>query len=147
MADPASDRPAPPVCEGWLTKQGHVRKSLKRRFFKLETATGRLHYFPSEPGPTPEWKKAKGFIDLSDAFVSTSSDPKTLVVVDTKAKKTKSFSLTADTEDERTAWIASLTKAIEYFSPVAKVRRESWLPPRPATLASPAQAEPGSVST
>jgi hypothetical protein len=56
----SSDHPSSlPIKTGYLSKEGHVVRSFKRRFFALYPAKGRVYYFESEQAHT-RWAAAGG---------------------------------------------------------------------------------------
>lgn len=54
-----------PIKKGYLSKEGHVVRSIKKRFFVLYPNKGKIYYFESEQAHT-RWTAAGGAMDDSD---------------------------------------------------------------------------------
>ena len=88
-------------CRGWLTKQAGATLSLqssKRRWFVL-TSGGVLFYYKTELST-----KAQGSVDLPDILEVVAIDSLSFTIV----TPSRTFFLTADSEPERSRWLAVL---------------------------------------
>lgn len=92
---------------GWLRKRGQVVKSTKRRWFELTTTT--LSYYTHPQGGTK-----KGSLDIVDAQVAhmdtLKSGERHSFQVRTASRR---LVLHADSQEERSLWVASLSSAAE----------------------------------
>lgn len=97
----------PILFSGWLRKRGRVVKSTKRRWFELSNTT--LTYYSHPQGGTK-----KGSLEIAQARVSPLDTLKTgerhSFLVCTESRK---LVLHADTQEERSLWIASLASVAE----------------------------------
>eukprot|EP01130_Rhizamoeba_saxonica_P017141 TRINITY_DN8184_c0_g1_i3.p1 TRINITY_DN8184_c0_g1~~TRINITY_DN8184_c0_g1_i3.p1 ORF type:complete len:861 (-),score=240.88 TRINITY_DN8184_c0_g1_i3:55-2496(-) len=92
-----------PEKEGWLVKVGKVRKSSKKRWFRLKN--DEVFYFTN-----PKQKTPQGSFSLEGANVEVPdncNEARFLVVT-----PTRTWIITADTEDERNSWIESILRCI-----------------------------------
>lgn len=118
----------PPLATGWLLKQGHVRRSWKRRFFVL--VNNQLRYFEDvEPGSnSTRGLDLRGTVMISGCrphghrprMLELEAHPKSLLV---QAEDDASFRM----------WVEAFRKSIyqlQMMSPTNSVRRK---PPRPPT--------------
>jgi hypothetical protein len=88
---------------GWLTKEGHLRKTWKRRYFVITFKT--FKYYVDE-----SLKKHKGNINIKNASVSESDvDNRSFVIVDGGGKK---FNMQAESEQDKKEWVAILKVVI-----------------------------------
>lgn len=92
---------------GWLRKRGQVVKSTKRRWFELTSTT--LSYYTHPQGGTK-----KGSLDIVDARIShmdtLKSGERHSFQVRTSGRR---LVLHADSQEERSLWVASLSAAAE----------------------------------
>ncbi|OHT01178.1 RAC family serine/threonine-protein kinase like protein [Tritrichomonas foetus] len=95
---------------GWLTKQGGMIKSWKRRWFTINGST--IHYYSKQNDLHSE----KGSFDLSMATVVAAATPKECrkqpsfkVVIPNK----RTYYIKADTEAERNSWIQTLQQVMQ----------------------------------
>lgn len=86
------------VMTGWLTKQGHLVPSWKRRWFVLEPPS-KLHYFTAPAG------EFKGTIVLAGARVESNPNKAKEFHIHTLAGSDKDFQLRTDSAPERDAWM------------------------------------------
>lgn len=98
---------------GWLRKRGQVVKSTKRRWFELTGTT--LTYFTQPQGGTK-----KGSLDILDAQIShmdtLKSGERHSFQVRTAGRR---LVLHADSQEERSLWVASLSAAAEGSSSIS----------------------------
>ncbi|KAH7832081.1 putative connector enhancer of kinase suppressor of Ras 2 [Monocercomonoides exilis] len=96
----------PGITEGWLTKQGHIRKNWKRRWFVLRGTT--LYYYAKK-----EDKKEKGFIQLPGYIMENANDVTgklhSFHLLNPSNPKKKQFYIHADNALDLQGW----TKTIE----------------------------------
>ncbi|RHY29043.1 hypothetical protein DYB32_005502 [Aphanomyces invadans] len=123
------------VAAGWLRKQGQVFKSVKRRWFEL-TGAGGLSYYRN-----PESTKAKGLLEITMASTVTRLDMRKTgerfsfsITKNALDKKSRVLFVHADSEEDRSIWIAAVSSVI--FGGVDD------LPP--TTLSSPLVSTDGS---
>ncbi|KAF0690327.1 Aste57867_18258 [Aphanomyces stellatus] len=102
-----ADKPTPISCAGWLTKQGHKRKSWKKRYFVLRGTT--LTYYPDFDTANTRLTKPLGEVTVRDVgawdgeqngFTFTTHDNVPYYVF-------------ADTERDQAKWLAALRKLFE----------------------------------
>ncbi|OHS98046.1 AGC family protein kinase [Tritrichomonas foetus] len=92
--------------EGWMTKQGGMIKTWKRRWFTLQ---GKMLYYYEKPG-----KKEQGSIDLSLAkSVEPCPECKRQPALKIIVPKVRTYIVAADNQDELNSWIDSIRKAID----------------------------------
>lgn len=98
---------SPILFSGWLRKRGRVVKSTKRRWFELSNTT--LTYYSHPQGGTK-----KGSLEIAQARVSPldtlKSGERHSFLVRTESRK---LVLHADSQEERSLWIASLASVAE----------------------------------
>lgn len=97
---------------GWLRKRGQMVKSTKRRWFELSTTT--LTYYTHPQGTK------KGSLEIADAKIShmdtLKSGERHSFLVRTPNRR---LILHADSQEDRSLWVASLSSAAEGSSSVA----------------------------
>src|SRR3989338_8114685 len=131
-----SRRPTRVVKEGFLTKQGHIVKNWKLRWFVLRE-DGNFEYFASPSDKTP-----KGRLKITgDMKIEVHDVPKikpNSFILQSK----KPFLLSAETLDSRQSWIRALNNAIYGIPQDVSAPLED---PKPA--ASPATSPSASGAT
>ncbi|KAA6391722.1 MAG: hypothetical protein EZS28_012749 [Streblomastix strix] len=94
--------------EGWLTKQGHIRKNWKRRWFSLRG--NQLFYYAK-----PEITKESGIIPLAQAKVedadSVTQKSCSFHIFYPHESKAKDFYVYADNAVEKSAWCKAIENA------------------------------------
>ena len=90
-------------------------------------------YYWAKESDGGAYDKAKGLVNLVDAFVSDGREADSFVLVDTQIKKTKTFLLKAESPEEKDAWVSAIQAAIDFVSDPVAIRKESWAP-HPSTL-------------
>jgi hypothetical protein len=104
----------PPPKEGWMVKEGHLRRTWKKRFFSL--SNGRLTYSESQG------KGLKGNVDLINYLVAAASDKDSsdsgvflLYLTDVRPAG-KSYRVGASSAEERSDWVAKLQNHIDFYA-------------------------------
>ncbi|KAK2949474.1 hypothetical protein BLNAU_15562 [Blattamonas nauphoetae] len=96
------------LTEGWLTKQGHVRKNWKRRYFKIQGNT--IYYYPKQDAT-----KEAGTIPLSGCSVTTADTetgkPFSFHIFYPGNPSAKEFYICADNALDMTGWINGIEKS------------------------------------
>lgn len=92
------------VKEGYLTKQGHVVKNWKKRWFVLRI--GQLQYFKS----LTKLKEPKGSINLVNGSVAKTFTKGCFVLYD--ASNDKKYFITAPSEEEMLEWMDAIQFSI-----------------------------------
>ncbi|KAK2948397.1 hypothetical protein BLNAU_16652 [Blattamonas nauphoetae] len=105
--NPVEEQPKRPM-EGWLTKQGHVMKNWKRRWFSLRD--GVLYY-----SEKPTSAKEKGTIPLKGMNVKNGEDktdkPFCFHIHDPNNPGVKEYFIYADDVNQMNAWVAAIMEA------------------------------------
>ncbi|GMF27438.1 unnamed protein product [Phytophthora fragariaefolia] len=102
-----ADKGDPILFSGWLRKRGRMVKSTKRRWFELSNTT--LSYFAH-----PQGGSRKGTIDVSHARVSPVDTLKTGERHSFQiCTPTRNLFLHADSQEERSLWLAALASVGE----------------------------------
>ncbi|KAH9094702.1 hypothetical protein LEN26_018106 [Aphanomyces euteiches] len=102
-----AERPPPIACAGWLTKQGHKRKSWKKRYFVLRGNT--ISYFPDFDSSNARMSKPLGEVTVREVsawdgeangfmFLTTENVP---------------YYVFADNERDQAKWLSALRKLFE----------------------------------
>ncbi|ELR10902.1 kinesin motor domain containing protein [Acanthamoeba castellanii str. Neff] len=104
----------PPTKEGWLTKQGGLVKSWKRRYFFLQK--GSMYYFDD-----PSKDKALGFFDLRGcAVMDAEEETKKPFSFGIFHKSQRTYWLHAKDRQEMTEWMDTLQQAIDMLDEEAQ---------------------------
>uniref|UniRef100_M4BVF7 Uncharacterized protein n=1 Tax=Hyaloperonospora arabidopsidis (strain Emoy2) TaxID=559515 RepID=M4BVF7_HYAAE len=102
-----ADKGGPIIFSGWLRKRGRMVKSTKRRWFELSSGT--LSYFAH-----PQGGSRKGSLDVSRARVSPVDTIKTGERHSFQiCTSSRNLFLHADSQEERSIWIAALASVSE----------------------------------
>ncbi|KAI9921559.1 hypothetical protein PsorP6_000589 [Peronosclerospora sorghi] len=106
-----ADKGEPILFSGWLRKRGRMVKSTKRRWFELSSGT--LSYYAH-----PQGGSRKGTIDISHARVSPVDTFKTGENYSFQISTPhRSLFLHADSQEERSIWLATLASVSHGSSP------------------------------
>ncbi|EQC29513.1 AGC protein kinase [Saprolegnia diclina VS20] len=111
-------KPAPVACAGWLTKQGHKRKSWKKRYFVLRGTV--LSYFADFEAANTRLGKALSEVSVKDVapwdgevcgfmFVTLENVP---------------YYVFADNERDQAKWMTALKKAVGLDAPTLETPDE-----------------------
>lgn len=92
------------IKEGWLTKEGHIVKSWKVRWFILSKDT--LLYFKT----IKNLRKPLGTIKMAHAELQEDEKKHTFAILDKSCNK--KFRITAKNEEEKQAWIEAVSYCI-----------------------------------
>ena len=118
-----------PDHSGWLHKKGEHLATWRRRWFVLKD--GRLFWFLSDKGITPA-TKPRGFVPLSGfgtfargAPVSEAGKPYALEVGCAEASLVGCRHLAADSEADKDAWVAAISRAAASASAAAAASSSS----------------------
>ncbi|CAK4170774.1 unnamed protein product [Aphanomyces euteiches] len=106
------------ITSGWLRKQGQIFKSLKRRWFEL-TGVGLKYY------QNPEATRAKGFLPIGRNSVVTRLDIRKTgerfsfsITENALEKKSRVLIMHADSQEDRSIWVAALASVIDGLEPI-----------------------------
>jgi ankyrin repeat protein len=94
------------VKEGYLVKEGHIRKSWKKRWFVLRK--GSLRYFAS----IEKLKNETGVINLENAELENAPEKKNFCFAITDISKNKKYYIQAMSEQDKNEWYNALQYAI-----------------------------------
>eukprot|EP00047_Mylnosiga_fluctuans_P008054 m.5860 g.5860 ORF g.5860 m.5860 type:complete len:1460 (+) comp2044_c0_seq1:389-4768(+) len=110
--------------QGWMDKEGEMNKSLKRRWFCLDSFKGRLLYFAKERDAQP-----RGAIELLDATLvsyaetaSSRSQPGPFITIAVPGRR---YLLLATSPEARLEWMAAIEEVLRKHRPAVRVH----LPP------------------
>lgn len=98
--------------EGWLKKQGHIRKSWKKRYFVL--SKGVLRYYKhASPNKEERGRELKGYVELTGATIEEvvgEGGQRHIRVIPTEEQK--DLLLDAQSDDLRISWVQALLDEI-----------------------------------
>ena len=107
----------PEIMKGWGTKQGHVWKTWKRRFFVLESdnSSSTIRYYVEEASNPPFGEDMKGELNVRGYKATTKTvDNGTAVYLTGKNEDDKDLTIVIDGAQERQAWIQALSDHVAY---------------------------------
>eukprot|EP00604_Paraphysomonas_vestita_P002730 CAMPEP_0174818444 /NCGR_PEP_ID=MMETSP1107-20130205/1112_1 /TAXON_ID=36770 /ORGANISM="Paraphysomonas vestita, Strain GFlagA" /LENGTH=757 /DNA_ID=CAMNT_0016030273 /DNA_START=360 /DNA_END=2633 /DNA_ORIENTATION=+ len=107
----------PEVYKGWGTKEGHIWKTWKRRFFVVESdsSSTTIKYYAEESPNEPYGEDMKGELNIRNYKASIKTvDNGTAVYLQGKNEDDKDLTILIDGAKEREAWITALTNHIAY---------------------------------
>jgi len=97
------------IRSGWATKQGHIRKNWKRRFFKL--FKNGFAYYKSDKQNEPPIR----VVEMNDILMVQETGAHRKNFVFFVATNDKIYYIQADSKSEMASWIASISEAITSF--------------------------------
>jgi len=97
------------IRSGWATKQGHIRKNWKRRFFKL--FKNGFAYYKSDKQNEPPIR----VVEMNDILMVQETGAHRKNFVFFVATNDKIYYIQADSKSEMASWIASFSEAITSF--------------------------------
>jgi hypothetical protein len=112
---PSNDPPE--VMKGWGTKEGHVWKTWKRRFFVLESdsTSSTIRYYAEEAAESPYGEDMKGEINVRGYKATMKTlENGTAVYLSGKNGDDKDLTILIDGAQEREAWIQALNDHVAY---------------------------------
>jgi annexin A7/11 len=112
---PSNDPPE--VMKGWGTKEGHVWKTWKRRFFVLESdsTSSTVRYYVEEAAESPYGEDMKGEINVRGYTATTKNlDNGTAVYLSGKHDGDKDLTILIDGAQERAAWVKAVADHVAY---------------------------------
>ncbi|OQR84502.1 RAC family serine/threonine-protein kinase [Achlya hypogyna] len=119
-----AQKPAPVACAGWLTKQGHKRKSWKKRYFVLRGDT--VSYFSDFEAANTRMGKSLSDVTVKDVALW---DGETCGFMFTTVDNVPYY-VFADNERDQAKWVAALKKATGGAEAVAAVTEPEKKCPR-----------------